>query len=64
MLGRLVGDPEDRVADRELGDDLLHLVVASDAVVDDGAEGLDVPGDRLAPAPHRELGPDPRHWRA
>ena len=64
VVRRLVRDPERGIADRELRDDLRHLVRAADAVVLDRPERLDVPGDRLAPAPHRELRPDPRHWRA
>ncbi|MGH2899326.1 MAG: hypothetical protein ACRDMZ_11675 [Solirubrobacteraceae bacterium] len=56
MLGRLVGDPEQRIADRELGDDLLVLVGAADAVDLDGAERRRVELDGGAAAPHRELG--------
>ena len=55
VLGRLVGDPERRVADRELRDDGLVLVGAADAVDLDRAEGGLVERDRRAAAAHREL---------
>ncbi len=61
VLGRLVGDPERRVADRELGDDRLVLVGAADAVDLDGPEGRLVELDRLAAAADGELGRDRRY---
>ncbi len=62
--GRLVGDPEGRVADGELGDERLVFVRPTHAVALDRAESRLVELDRGAPAAHRQLGHDTGSPRA
>ena len=56
VIGGLVGDPHEAVADEQLRDDRLVLVAAADAVDLDGVERPLVEVDRLAPAPDRSCG--------
>ena len=60
VRGRLVRDPERRVADGQLGDDVGLIVRAADPVELDRAECLLVEHHRLASPPDRELRDDSR----
>src|SRR5579859_5088291 len=58
VFRRLVGNPERRPADRQLGDDARVLGRASDLVGDLGAERDPVELKRRQPAAHRQLRDD------